>query len=446
MKSSSITILFLLLSIDCYSDKFNSFIAIKADLENVDNKTEIAIKDNIDVVGFATTAGSLALKNNFPTEDAFIIKKLKKNNFIIYGKTNLSEWANFRSTKSISGWSSIGGQTFNTHGENNNPCGSSSGSAVAVSSGILNMSIGTETNGSISCPASVNGIVGMKPTVGLVSRSGIIPISYSQDTAGPMGKDVKSVAEVLEIISGRDEKDFLTHKIPISFNFNFTKNLNKNSLQGKRFGLLKSGYDDIEGKRLIDDLIKIIEKEGGIIIEIDDTRKYPGEYSYFLLLYEFKTGIENYLINSNSEYSKLKDIIDFNEKNKEKVMTYFDQDIFYESNKASKNPKKYIQSIKEISLINKQTYNLFNKFKLDAMIGLTRNPAWKIDYKNGDDGAMSKQRRWGNGHFAAIAGLPHITVPFTKIDGLPVGVSFIGSLWSDKEIIEMAYSFEQVIK
>ena len=337
MKLILITILFLVLSIDCYSDKFNSFIAIKTDLENVDNKTEIAIKDNIDVVGFATTAGSLALKNNFPTKDAFIIQKLKKNNFIIYGKTNLSEWANFRSTKSISGWSSIGGQTFNTHGKNNNPCGSSSGSAVAVSSGILNISIGTETNGSISCPASVNGIVGMKPTVGLVSRSGIIPISYSQDTAGPMGKDVKSVAEVLEIISGRDEKDFLTHKIPISFNFNFTKDLNKNSLQGKRFGLLKSGYDDIAGKRLIDDLIKIIEKEGGIIFEIDDTRKYPGEYSYFLLLYEFKTGIENYLINSNSEYSKLKDIIDFNEKNKEKVMTYFDQDIFYESNKASKN-------------------------------------------------------------------------------------------------------------
>ena len=207
MKLILITILFLVLSIDCYSDKFNSFIAIKTDLENVDNKTEIAIKDNIDVVGFATTAGSLALKNNFPTKDAFIIQKLKKNNFIIYGKTNLSEWANFRSTKSISGWSSIGGQTFNTHGKNNNPCGSSSGSAVAVSSGILNISIGTETNGSISCPASVNGIVGMKPTVGLVSRSGIIPISYSQDTAGPMGKDVKSVAEVLEIISGRDEKD-----------------------------------------------------------------------------------------------------------------------------------------------------------------------------------------------------------------------------------------------
>ena len=221
----------------CLDDRFNSLISVNKDFI-AGEINWVAIKDNIDVEGFATTAGSLALQNNFPKQDAYLVAKLKANNYRVLGKTNLSEWANFRSTNSVSGWSSVGKQTYNPFGKNLSPCGSSSGSAVIVASGITDYAIGTETNGSISCPASVNGIVGFKPTVGLVSRAGIIPISHTQDTAGPMTRTVFQAATLLESIAGKDPNDIATINIPQNFNFDFTRDMNTDSLMGRRFGLL----------------------------------------------------------------------------------------------------------------------------------------------------------------------------------------------------------------
>jgi Asp-tRNA(Asn)/Glu-tRNA(Gln) amidotransferase A subunit family amidase len=303
-------------------DKFNAFIYLDKNLIS-HGVINIGIKDNIDVEGMVTSAGSLALANNYPKKDAFLISKLKSSNYQIFGKTNLSEWANFRSFNSISGWSSLGGQTINPYGINRNPCGSSSGSAVAVAAGIVDIAIGTETNGSISCPASVNGIVGMKPSVGLVSRNGIIPISSSQDTAGPMGNSVLLVAKTLQVIAGRDPSDQATLQIPKNFNFNFVSDIHKSSLKNKRFGLLQSGSQDPEGKRLLNKIIRIIESSGGEAIQIEDPRVYPGEEAFFVLAYEFKRDLESYLQTSNSEYQSLGELIAFNNSNAGSVMPFF---------------------------------------------------------------------------------------------------------------------------
>ena len=241
----------------------------------------IALKDNIDAKGFANTAGSIALKDNYPSDNAFLVQKLIDNGYFIQGKTNLSEWANFRSISSTSGWSSMGGQTVNPYGLNRNPCGSSSGSAVAVALGVVDIAIGTETNGSISCPSSVNGIVGIKPSVGLVSRSGIIPISNTQDTAGPMGKDVTIVARTLEAIAGYDPKDSATAEIPQNFDFNFLENLKQSSLKGKRLGVLQSDLSDRHANDLLNKLQTILEQAGAEVVLLNDQRAYPYEEEYF---------------------------------------------------------------------------------------------------------------------------------------------------------------------
>ena len=425
-------------------DPYNAFIYISP--LNSESLVNIGIKDNIDVKDMITSAGSLALSSNYPSKDAFLVSKLKSSNYHIYGKTNLSEWANFRSFNSVSGWSSFGGQTINPYGNNRNPCGSSSGSAVAVASGMLDVAIGTETNGSISCPASINGIVGMKPSVGLVSRSGIVPISSTQDTAGPMGKTVMIVAKTLEAIAGEDPSDASTLNIPNNFDFNFTKDLNKNSLKNKRFGLLNSGSDDEEGQKLLNKITKIISSRGGEVVEIEDTRIYPGEEEFFLLLYEFERGLKLYLANANTPHKNLKDLIAFNNANDDLVMPYFKQEIFEASIDASLDDDQYSEALTTLQKVKDDFDTLLAKYNLDAFVGLTRNPAWLIDYKNGDGGAMEEQRSWGNGGFAAIAGYPHITLPLDKVQGLPVGVSFIGTKWSDKSLLEYAASFERANK
>jgi len=425
-------------------DPFNAFIYISP--LNSESLVNIGIKDNIDVKGMITSAGSLALSSHYPNKDAFLISKLKSSNYHIYGKTNLSEWANFRSFNSVSGWSSFGGQTINPYGNNRNPCGSSSGSAVAVASGMLKIAIGTETNGSISCPASINGIVGMKPSVGLVSRSGIVPISSTQDTAGPMGKTVIIVAKALQAIAGEDPLDVSTLNIPKNFDFNFSKDLNKNSLKNKRFGLLNSGSDDEEGQKLLNKITKIISSRGGEVVEIEDTRVYPGEEEFFLLLYEFERDLELYLANTNTPYKNLEHLIAFNNSNEDSVMPYFKQEIFEASIEASLDDDKYIEALAALEKVKEDFDSLLDRYNLDAFVGLTRNPAWITDYEMGDGGAMEEQRSWGNGGFAAIAGYPHITLPLGKVEGLPVGVSFIGTKWSDKSLLEYAASFERANK
>ena len=425
-------------------DPFNAFIYISP--LNSESLVNIGIKDNIDVKGMITSAGSLALSSHYPNKDAFLISKLKSSNYHIYGKTNLSEWANFRSFNSVSGWSSFGGQTINPYGNNRNPCGSSSGSAVAVASGMLEIAIGTETNGSISCPASINGIVGMKPSVGLVSRSGIVPISSTQDTAGPMGKTVIIVAKALQAIAGEDPLDVSTLNIPKNFDFNFSKDLNKNSLKNKRFGLLNSGSDDEEGQKLLNKITKIISSRGVEVVEIEDTRVYPGEEEFFLLLYEFERDLELYLTNTNTPYKNLEHLIAFNNANEDSVMPYFKQEIFEASIEASLDDDKYIEALAALEKVKEDFDSLLDRYNLDAFVGLTRNPAWITDYEMGDGGAMEEQRSWGNGGFAAIAGYPHITLPLGKVEGLPVGVSFIGTKWSDKSLLEYAASFERANK
>ena len=429
--------------------KYNIYISKLSDKEIEDNLKKglkpIAVKDNIDVVGFANTAGSKALENNFPEKNAFLAQKLIDNGYFIIGKTNLSEWANFRSSSSTSGWSSMGGQTINPYGEMRTPCGSSSGSGVVVATGLVNVAIGTETNGSVSCPSSVNGIVGIKPTVGLVSRSGIIPISSTQDTAGPMANSVISAAKVLEAISGIDPNDSATLNIPKDFNFNFTSDLNNASLAGKRFGLLPTGSMNSDGKLMLKKIRMMLEKAGAIVVEIDDNREYPGPEELLVLLYEFKVGLEQYLASSNSEFKTLDELIAFNEENKDDVLKHFDQSHFYDSNETTSQREEYLIALERVLQTRDEIDSFIEKYDIEALVGLSWSPAWAINHDGGDDEAIAEYKFWVNGSFAAMAGYPHVTIPFNYVDDLPIGMSFIGSRWDDKKLIELAYATEQII-
>jgi len=430
--------------------KYNIYISKLSDEEIAENLKNglkpIAVKDNIDVVGFANTAGSKALENNFPNKNAFLAQKLIDNGYFVIGKTNLSEWANFRSSTSTSGWSSMGGQTINPYGEMRTPCGSSSGSGVVVATGLVDVAIGTETNGSVSCPSSVNGIVGIKPTVGLVSRSGIIPISSTQDTAGPMANSVSSAAKILEIISGVDLDDPATLNIPDDFNFNFTSDLNDSSLAGKRFGLLPTGSMNSDGKLMLKKIRIMLEEAGATVIDIDDNREYPGPEELLVLLYEFKVGLEQYLASSNSEFKTLDELIAFNEDNKDEVLKYFDQSHFYDSNETPSQKEEYLLALERVLQTRDEIDSFIKKYDIEALVGLSWSPAWAINHEGGDDEAIAEYKFWVNGSYAAMAGYPHVTIPFEYIDNLPIGMSFIGSKWDDKKLIEFAYAAEQLIQ
>ena len=430
--------------------KYNIYISKLSDEEIAENLKNglkpIAVKDNIDVVGFANTAGSKALENNFPNKNAFLAQKLIDNGYFVVGKTNLSEWANFRSSTSTSGWSSMGGQTINPYGEMRTPCGSSSGSGVVVATGLIDVAIGTETNGSVSCPSSVNGIVGIKPTVGLVSRSGIIPISSTQDTAGPMANSVSSAAKILEIISGVDLNDPATLNIPEDFNFNFTSDLNDSSLAGKRFGLLPTGSMNSDGKLMLKKIRMMLEEAGATVIDIDDNREYPGPEELLVLLYEFKVGLEQYLASSNSEFKTLDELIAFNENNKEEVLKHFDQSHFYDSNETPSQKEEYLLALERVLQTRDEIDSFIKEYDIEALVGLSWSPAWAINHEGGDDEAIAEYKFWVNGSYAAMAGYPHVTIPFEYVDNLPIGMSFIGSKWDDKKLIEFAYAAEQLIQ
>ncbi len=425
-------------------DTHNAFIETYEISTN--SGTAIAIKDNIDIAGRVTSAGSLAMAENVARTDAFLIEKLRDAKFHIVGKTNLSEWANFRSTNSVSGWSSYGGQTTNAAGNSLNPCGSSSGSAVAVATGLVEVAIGTETNGSISCPASVNGIVGMKPTVGLVSRHGIVPIAASQDTAGPMGQDVAIVALTLAAIAGPDSNDSATALIPANFDFDFAEAAANRSLRGMRFGLLTSGSQYPEAQMLLRQIRQLVVGLGGEVLDIEDTRDYPSDASYRILLYEFSRGLEDYLASASGPRKTLSEILAFNEQNRRSVMPYFEQEIFQQALAVKDETEKYQAALEAVDLIHQQTLMLLHNNDLDAFLGLTRGPAWQIDYVAGDDAAISKVPRFGNGQFAAITGMPHITIPAFSMNDLPVGLSVIGAPWSDKALLSYAAALESALK
>ena len=410
----------------------------------------ILIKDNIDSLGLANTAGSISMLDNFPRRDAHLVNKLKKSGFLVIGKANLSEWANFRGRNSVSGWSSYGGQTRNPYNLDYNPCGSSSGSAAAVALGLTPVSIGTETNGSITCPASINGVVGIKPTVGLVSRHGIIPISSTQDTAGPMARNVRDAAIVLETISGKDPKDKATSKIPQNYNFSGLVNLKKNYLTGKKIGLIVPGDGDLEITfTLINKAKEVFLSSGAEIVPIT-LEPLPNNFwssALFILEHEFVIGLNDYLKKSKSSMKNMQSIVDFNNANKDKTMGFYGQEYFLSSIAAGPGKKIegkttneiYQEALEIVEFSRSYLDKILIENELDALVGLTRNTAWRIDYENGDN----FENGWGNGALSAISGYPHITIPLALVDGFPTGLSFMGTAWDEVNLVNLAYSFEQ---
>ncbi|TDE27166.1 amidase [Flavobacterium ranwuense] len=407
----------------------------------------VLIKDNIDTADkMQTTAGSFAMTGNIASKDAFVVKKLREAGAIIIGKTNLSEWANFRSNQSCSGWSSRGGQTKNPYILDHNPCGSSAGSGVAVSANLCVVAVGTETDGSIVCPASVNGIVGIKPTVGLVSRSGIIPISKTQDTAGPMARTVTDAAILLGTISAVDEDDSVTLESKVNTQKDYTTFLDVNALKGKRIGIEKKPQGNNKYiNALLEDAIILLKKQGAIIIEIDyfDKINALGQAEFEVLQYEFKDGLNKYLATANAKVKTLKEVIDFNSSNEDKVMPYFKQETLESSNaKKGLNDKKYAEALTVSFEGSKGVLDtVFKENKLDAICGITMGPACSIDMIYGD--------RWGGYSLtspAAASGYPHITVPNGVVYDLPVGLSFFGTPYTEGELIGLGYAYEQASK
>ena len=407
----------------------------------------VLIKDNIDTADkMQTTAGSLAMAGNIASKDAFVVQKLREAGAIIIGKTNLSEWANFRSTQSCSGWSSRGGQTKNPYILDHNPCGSSAGSGTAVSANLCVVAVGTETDGSIVCPASVNGIVGIKPTVGLVSRSGIIPISKTQDTAGPMARTVTDAAILLGAMAAIDQDDVVTLESKGRAQKDYTTFLDINALKGKRIGIEKKPQGDNKYiNALLEDAIDLLKKQGAIIVEIDYIEKFEalGQAEFEVLQYEFKEGLNSYLASANAKVKNLTEVINFNINNEDKAMPYFKQETLESSNeKKGLNDKKYLEALKVSFEGSKDILKtVFEENKLDAICGITMGPACSIDMIYGD--------RWGGYSLtspAATSGYPHITVPNGMAYDLPVGLSFFGTPYTEGELIGLGFAFEQASK
>lgn len=405
----------------------------------------VMIKDNIDTADkMMTTAGALALVGNYAAQDSFVARKLRKAGAVILGKTNLSEWANFRSTRSSSGWSGRGGQTRNPYMTNRNPCGSSSGSGVAAAAGLCALTIGTETNGSIVCPSSTNGIVGIKPTVGLVSRSGIIPISETQDTAGPMARTVADAAALLGALTGVDPRDPRTRESEGKSNTDYTQFLDANALQGKRIGVGRNFFGfHAEVDERMEQAIQVMKDQGATIIDLEEVAASgQGRAGFDVLLYEFKDGVNKYLANVQSELpvKTLADVIEWNRTHKDSSMPYFQQEILVMAEeKGDLNSPEYKEALTTILRANREEGidKVMNENELDAIIGPTGGPAWNIDLINGD--------HFGGGSSspAARAGYPNITVPAGYVHGLPVGLSIFGRAYSEPELIAIAYAYEQ---
>ncbi len=408
----------------------------------------ILIKDNIDTAdGMATTAGSLALVGSKPAQDAFVVKRLRDAGAVILGKTNLSEWANFRSSASTSGWSGRGGLTRNPYALDRNPSGSSSGSAVAVSASLCAAAVGTETDGSIVSPASINGIVGVKPTVGLISRSGIIPISETQDTAGPMARTVRDAAILLTALAGVDADDKAT-AAGKGKAADYEKALDAKALKGARLGVVRKlfGFNDAVDD-ITDVALALLKREGAVLIDpvdVDAVGKLD-DNEMTVLLYEFKAGLNAYLskLGEKAPVHSLEQVIDFNRKNKAKEMPYFGQDLLVKAQrKGPLTDKDYKEALESnLKLTRAEGIDaVMDKHKLDALVSPTAGPAWVTDLLVGGGGAG------GSTQLAAVSGYPHVTVPAGHMFGLPVGLSFYGRAWSETTLLKLAHAFEQAMK
>jgi len=408
----------------------------------------VLIKDNIDTSDrMSTTAGSLALVGSRPPSDAFVAARLRRAGAVILGKTNLSEWANIRSSHSTSGWSGRGGLTRNPYALDRNPCGSSSGTGAAVSANLCVAGVGTETDGSVLCPSSANGLAGLKPTVGLISRTGIVPISHSQDTAGPMARTVRDVAILLGAMAGADTEDPATANNQGKLFTDYTKFLDPAGLNGARLGVVRKyfGFNDAVDQ-LMDSLLGEMKRAGAEIVDPADVPTIGkfDESELMVFYYELKADLAAYLARRlDSPVKSLKDVIEFNELNRGREMPYFGQDIFLKSEqKGPLTSKEYLDAL----ALNHQFSRsegidfIMDKFKLDALVAPTGGPAWVTDLINGDHDAG------GSSSAAAVAGYPNITVTAGSLWGLPVGISFFGRAWSEPTLLKIAYSFEQLTK
>jgi amidase len=409
----------------------------------------VLIKDNIDTADrMTTTAGSLALSGSIPLKDSFVAQRLRAAGAVILGKTNLSEWANIRSSHSSSGWSGRGGQTRNPYVLDRNPCGSSSGSGAAIAANLAAVAIGTETDGSVVCPSSANSLVGIKPTLGLVSRSGIIPIAHSQDTAGPMARTVTDAAILLTALVGIDPDDAITNESRGHAAADYTQFLDANGLRGARIGVVRKnfGFND-QVDQLINSSLAVMKRLGAEIVdpaEIETAGKFD-DTELEVLLYELKADLNKYLagLGPRAPVRSLKEIIEFNERNREKEMPYFGQDLFIKAEaKGPLTDKDYLEALTKNQRMSR-TEGIdaaMTKNRLDAMVAPTGGPPWPTDLINGD------HFTGGYSTASAVAGYPHLTVPAGYIHGLPVGLSFFGRAYSEPVLIKLAYSFEQATK
>jgi amidase len=410
----------------------------------------VLVKDNVATKDrMQSTAGSLALVGVTPPRDAFIVERLRGAGAVILGKANLSEWANFRSTHSSSGWSGRGGQCRNPYALDRTPSGSSSGSGVAVSANLCAVAIGTETDGSIVSPSTCCGIVGIKPTLGLVSRAGIIPIAHSQDTAGPMARTVADAATLLGALTGADSRDDATAASAGQSRNDYTTFLDPNGLKGARLGVCRShfmGYSP-GTDALMEAAIDALKRAGAVVLDPADiaTAGQTDDSEFAVLLYEFKADLNRYLAEWAPGGPKtLEDLIAFNERSKENELTYFGQEIFVQAQaKGPLTDQDYLKALdKDHLLMRTQGIDAaMTEQKLDALLAPTGGPATLIDLVNGDPG--------GGGSFsspAAVAGYPHVTVPMGYVRGLPVGLSFVGRPWSEGLLIKLAYAYEQATK
>ncbi len=429
-------------------------IAKELDKERADGKIRgplhgipILIKDNIDTADkMQTTAGALALEGNIAAKDAFIVQQLRAAGAVLLGKTNLSEWANFRSTRSCSGWSSRGGQTKSPYLLTHNPCGSSSGSGVAAAANLAAITIGTETDGSITCPASVCSLVGLKPTVGLLSRSGIIPISHTQDTAGPMGRTVTDVAITLSALTGTDQEDPASVAAKGKAAEDYTRFLDSNALAGKLIGIEKKQQGNNHYiHALLDKCKALLTAQGATVVEIEylDKMDELGRHEFEVLKYEFKYGVNKYLSSARAKVKNLAEVIAFNKANIDQAMPYFKQETLEICEELEGLESGAYKKALEASHTagRKMLDEVIRINQLDAIGGITMGPSCAIDLWYGD--------RWGDVSLtspAAITGYPHITVPAGLVYNLPVGFSFFGPAFSESVLLGMAFAFEQASK
>jgi amidase len=407
----------------------------------------VLIKDNIDTGDrMMTTAGSLALEGSIAAQDAFIVQRLRTAGVLVMGKTNLSEWANFRSMRSTSGWSGRGGQVKNPYVLDRTPCGSSSGTGAAIAANLGAIGVGTETDGSIVCPSAANGLVGIKPTLGLLSRSGIIPIAHSQDTAGPMARTVADAALLLSAMTGIDDRDQATKSSARRGQVDYTKSLQADALKGARIGVARKryfGYSE-PADLLIEQAIKDMKDRGAVIVDPADiaTASMLESCELDVLLFEFKADLNKYLaaLGPKARVHSLEEVIAFNLREVEREMPYFGQELFVSAQKKGPLTSPAYRQALATCRARARTQGIdrvMQTHRLDALVAPTGGPAWTIDLVNGDHFAGASSTP------AAVAGYPSITVPAGAAFGLPVGLSFIGRAWSEPRLIALAYAYEQ---